>query len=117
LRFHLPTTQELVTRSVHRQVLRCGAGSARQFHPQRLLESAHGAVVENVSRQASHAQQTFSQAQALAQSQAKQAFDAQAERDGGTGKKRFIGVRIGRWPRLRHRMSLSSQMVSVLIKK
>ena len=82
LAFLFPFTQELDAGAVHQQVQRTGSCSVGQLHLQCLLASAHGAEVGHLPVQAGHAQQALHHSQALAQGQAEEAFDAQAELDG-----------------------------------
>ncbi len=79
----LAFAQELDAGAVNQQVQRRGAGPVGQLHAQAFLTPAHGAEVGHFPVQTRQAQQAFNRAQTLAQSQAEQAFDAQAELDRG----------------------------------
>ena len=81
-----PFTQELDAGAVHQQSQRAGRASVGQLHLQCLLAAAHGAEVRHPPLQACQAQQALHQSQALAQGQAEEAFEAQAELDGGVAE-------------------------------
>ena len=96
LAFPFAFAQELDAGAGHQQVQRRGVGSVGQLDTEVFLAPAHGAEVWHLPIQAGQTQQAFYQPQALAQGQAKQAFDAQAELDGGIGKRGLASTLAGR---------------------
>ena len=96
LAFPFAFAQELDAGAVHQQLQRRFARLVAELDLQALLAPAHRAEVWHLPIQAGQTQQAFYQPQALAQGQAKQAFDAQAELDGGIGKRGLASTLAGR---------------------